>query len=424
MIAKIINTVVIKVLLALLSIILLLLNSNFLGAEGLGTIALIILEIAIYLLISNLVTGGSLVYYASRIRITELFIISYTWMITTALFLYFTLSYIPFISIEYLDHILLLGLLQSGVSTHINLLAGKQQIKPFNLTSLIQGLVQVLSLFYFYFILNEKTVISFIYSTYIAYAIAFIYSLIKLMPYLELSFSLPKKNSFATVIQYGLYIQTANISQLLNYRLSYFLLEYYSGRSAIGLFSAGVQLSEGVLLPSKSIGIVQYARLSNTKSILKSANLTLTLLKLSFIITLPFLLILIAIPKAVFIALLGEDFGLTSLVIGLMSLGIIMLASEVILSRFFSGSGHQKVNATSSTLGLIATLVFGFLLIPHYGFKGAAITYSLSFSAMFIYMLFKFRQITGVGFQRFLISKTDFQLIFRVVRRFGRRASN
>ena len=106
MIAKIINTVVIKVLLALLSIFLLLLNSNFLGAEGLGTIALIILEIAIYLLISNLVTGGSLVYYASRIRVTELFIISYTWMITTALFLYFTLSYIPFISIEYLDHIL------------------------------------------------------------------------------------------------------------------------------------------------------------------------------------------------------------------------------------------------------------------------------------------------------------------------------
>lgn len=424
MIAKIINTVVVKVLLALLSIFLLLLNSNYLGAVGLGTIALIVLEIAIYLLISNLVTGGSLVYYASRIETTELFIISYSWMATITLLLYFTLSYFPFLSIEYLDHILLLGLIQSGVSTHINLLAGKQQIKPFNFTSLIQGLVQVLSLSYFYFILKEKTVISFIYSTYIAYTAAYIYSLLKLLSYLKFKVLLPKKNTFSAVIQYGFFIQTANISQLLNYRLSYFLLEYYSGRSAIGQFTAGVQLSEGILLPSKSIGIVQYSRLSNTKSILKSAGLTLTLLKLSFIITLPFLLILIAIPNYLFVALLGEDFGMTSVVIGLMSVGIIMLASEVILSRFFSGSGHQKVNASSSTLGLIATLIFGFLLIPTFGFKGAAITYSLSFSAMFIYMLFKFKQITGIRYQRFLISTSDLQLIYRVARRFGRRVRN
>ena len=89
MIANVLNTVVSKVGLALISILLLLLNSNYLGVEGLGIVALIVLKIAIYLLVSNLVTGGSLVYFASKINTAELFIISYVWMFATAALFYF-----------------------------------------------------------------------------------------------------------------------------------------------------------------------------------------------------------------------------------------------------------------------------------------------------------------------------------------------
>jgi len=61
MLKNILSTITTRILVALLTLIMVLVNARYLGAEKVGTIGLIILAIAILQLVSNLVGGGALV---------------------------------------------------------------------------------------------------------------------------------------------------------------------------------------------------------------------------------------------------------------------------------------------------------------------------------------------------------------------------
>ena len=417
MIGNIINTVSTRISLAVLSIALLLLNSNFLGSEGLGTIGIIVLEITIYLLISNVVCGGSLVYFTSRKSPNTLLIAAYIWIIISAAFYYLLLMLIPALDSEYSTAILVLGFLQSAIGANQGLLAGHQRFKAFNFVALVQAIAQITALCIFYFVLHDQSVDAFIQSTFIAYCLAFILSFIRLVPSLKKKNVWPKLSLFKELIEYGFYLQIANITQLLNYRLNYFLLDYFSGRASVGKFMAGTQLSEGLLLPSKSIGAVQYAKISSQKSKIKAARLSVTLLKVVFLLTFPLVLILMLIPEAVYTNLLGADFNETPLVISFMSIGIVALACEVILSRYFAGTGQQKVNAISSSIGLVVTIIAGFSLIPTMGLMGAAICASLSYLSIFLFLFYKIIRTTSLQVNDFILKKHDFMYLKRVIRK-------
>jgi O-antigen/teichoic acid export membrane protein len=416
LIGNILNTISSRIGLAVISIILLVLNSNFLGSEGLGTVSLIVLEISIFLLLSNLITGGSLIYYASRIPILQLLLLSYLWILICTAIAYTACSSFSYLNGPYVLHILLLGAIQAAVGTHLNLLVGKELIKSYNSIQLGQSIVQVLSLCLFYFVWNKTTVEAFIYSTYIAYSYAVLLSLFKLLPFLKGSFIIPSFKHIKQILHYGFFIQTANISQLLNYRLSYFLLDYYCGRASVGKFTAGIQLSEGILLPGKSIGVVQYSKLSNSLNYEANARLSLRLMKVVVLLSLPLIVFLMVLPSQVFETVLGSDFSSTPLIIACMSLGILALSAEVILSRFFSGTGQQKVNAGSSTLGLVVSLIAGFSLIPFYGIVGAAFTASLSYMSMFLFLLWKIVQKSSLSYSDFLFRYSDWVYLRRLLR--------
>ena len=417
MIGNIINTVSTRISLAVLSIALLVLNSNVLGSEGLGTIGIIVLEITIYLLISNVVCGGSLVYFTSRKSPNALLLAAYSWIIISAAFYYLLLLLIPPLDSEHSTAILVLGFLQSAIGANLSLLAGQQRFKAFNFVAMIQAVMQIIALCIFYFALQDQSIHAFIQSTFIAYCLAFILSLARLIPTLEKQHVWPKIGLFKELIHYGFYLQIANITQLLNYRLNYFLLDYFSGRASVGKFMAGVQLSEGLLLPSKSIGAVQYAKISSQNSKRKAARLSVTLLKFVFLLTLPLVILLMLIPEVVYTNLLGADFKETPLVISFMSLGIIALACEVILSRYFAGTGQQKVNATSSSIGLVVTIIAGFSLIPTLGLIGAAACASLSYLSIFLFLFYKIIQNTNLQASDFWLQKKDFTYLQRVIRK-------
>ena len=416
MISNILNTVFTRVGLAIFAILLLVLNSNFLGSEGVGIIGIIILEIAIFLLFTNLICGGSMIYFTPRKSIIELFLSAYVWIAFCGLIGFLLIKSFSFFQHEYIYDVLLLGILQSISITHSGILAGKEQIKRFNSISLIQVIVQFLALLYFYYIQEVATIQSFIYSTYIAYFIALLVGLAYLFRSLQGKFQFPSLTTYKTLIQYGFYIQVSNIAQLFNYRLSYFILDYFSGKATLGQFMAGVQLSEGLLLPSKSIATVQFTKIANSKHHKRAANLTLKLLKLTLLITLPLIVLLLLIPANFYTALLSDDFYTTPLVIGGMAIGILGLSGEAIMSRYFSGTGQQKHNAISTCIGLVITLIAGLTLIPQYGFMGAAITSSCSFVGMFGYMTIMLTRLSHLRLSDFLYTKRDFQFFYRVAR--------
>jgi len=81
----------------------------------------------------------------------------------------------------------------------------------------------------------------------------------------------------------------------------------------------------------------------------------------------------------------------------------------------FSGIGKQHINSIASILGFIVTIAGAYLLIPHYGYIGAAITASFSYSVTTIVKILYFQKKTAFSFKSYFPTKDDFRTFIRVV---------
>lgn len=414
MIANVVHTFGSRIGIALISFTILSLNAHYLGAAGLGTIGLIVLGITIVQLATNLI-NGSIIYYCSRLRKGNLIILAYVWSIFSVAFLALIDQLFGLFDKEYALHIYLLSFLQSVVSIHLYIHLGVEKIKAHNRYSLLQSILTVLGLLAFFLLFKNIEVISFIYSLYIAYGLVALLSGVPLRKYYgDFSFA-EIWSDFKKALRYGFFIQTANTFQLLNYRLSYFILDAYAGRAALGQYTASIQLSEALLIPGRSIATVQYARISGRNSDSYAQRITFLFMKLSFLITLLGTVFLLLLPSSFYQFILGGEFSQVKLLIFCMGLGLIALSAEIILSHYFSGTGRQEVNSISAAIGLTATIAGCFLLIPDYGAVGAALTTAISYLSMFFFLFVMMNFQKGVSGLEFIPNRNDLQLLRKLI---------
>jgi len=386
-------------------------NARNLGAGGVGEITLLVLGITIILLISNVVGGGALVYLIPRFDLFTILVPAYFWSFLTAIIGAYALSFFDLIPRIYTHHVLFLSLFQSLASTNLNVLLGKEKIKQFNFISVFQVVVLIGSLILFFFYLNRIEVISYIYSMYLAYFSSFLISAFAIRKFVNFEGFEKFDEAIIQIFKYGTYVQLANLLQLLNYRLGYFIIERFLGKPSLGVFSVGTQVSEGLWLFGKSVAMVQYSRISNSTDAVYARILTLRFIKFVFVLTFSLLAILILIPDSFFVLIFMKDFsGLHQIILSL-SPGILAMSVSMILSHFFSGTGRHYHNTISSAIGLVLTLIFGFTLIPEFGILGAGITASISYFASAGYQLIVFMKITKTLAGNFLLSGDDISFI-------------
>ena len=107
MLKKILGTAGTRILNALFSLVMLLLITNEIGSEGLGTIGLILLDIAIIQLVVDLIGGSPIIYFASRTNVSKLVLPAYLWIIiVTALFFFFSKALQLFFPVAYTDNVI------------------------------------------------------------------------------------------------------------------------------------------------------------------------------------------------------------------------------------------------------------------------------------------------------------------------------
>jgi O-antigen/teichoic acid export membrane protein len=416
MIAKVAQTFAIRVITAALSFVIFFLNANYLGAKGLGTIGLIILNVTLFVLFCNLI-HGAIIYFSSRINRGNLSLIAYLWSLV-GLGIYFLLNQLyPLVDKPYLYDLLILGFLQASAGIHHYLLLGNERIGRYNFLSLTQSVSLLFALLLYYFIFHQQTVEAFLQSLYWSYGISYglaVFSTIK-------EWEKPKwneiLNDFRICFNYGFFAQAANTFQLLNYRISYFFLDAMSGRIALGQYTASVQLAEALLLPGRSIATVQYVRISRKKNDAYARRITTLFMKLSWITATVGLTLVLLIPEQYFVLFLGTDFSEVKALMAYMTVGIIALSAEVVISHYFSGSGKVKLNFYSASIGLGVTLLGCWLLIEPYGAIGAALTASLSYSSMFLYLFVNLTGRASFHPKAFLPSLTEIKLMKRILRK-------
>ncbi len=416
MFKNILNTVFVRVLNGFFSFLIVIINSKNFGAEGLGTIGLIVLAISIFVLINSLVGGGTFIYFVPKINNFKLFILSYLWTLISLIIFVILIQFINLAPSEYLFHIAILAVLFSLTSIHSQILAGNERIKRYNFISLITVLTTIISLLILINIFNYKTIKAYIISLYISYLTVYVISFFSVIKYLKNIDFTGLKQVFLRIVKLGSVTTIAGITQKLNYRLSYYFLEFFSGMKAVGKYSVGVQLSESTWIIGRSMAIVQYSKISNIDNEEIASHITKILIKISVLISILIVTVLLIIPPQVYSFIFGEDFNGTGEVILSLSIGIVALSCSFMISHYFSGLGKPKYNMYASVIGLVVTASAGFLLIPDFGIIGAGITTSLSYSILTTYQLFAFVKFSKSKFSDFLIRKQDYIFVKNLIR--------
>ncbi|OQX79572.1 MAG: hypothetical protein B6D64_04630 [Bacteroidetes bacterium 4484_276] len=411
MLKKIIGTAGSRIIIALITFGIVVINARMLGTEGVGEIALIVLGITIILLFSNFVGGGALVYLIPRYDPFKLIVPSYAWAILSSVVGAYLLSFFKLIPAQYTNHVLFLSLFQALGAINLTFLLGKEKIKQYNLISVLQFIVLISTLAWLLYISNRVEVMSYVYALFAAYSITFVVSFIAIRNFIKITNFDRFGEVLIQIFKFGSYVQFANLLQLMNYRLGYFIIEKYLGKASLGIFDVGNKVSEGLWLIGKSVAMVQYSKISNNDGPQYARSLTLRFLKFVFVITFLMLTVLLLLPDPFFMFVFGKDFTGLNKVVQSLAIGILSMSVSMILSHFFSGTGRHYHNTISSGIGLVLTLIFGFALIPGMGIIGAGITASISYFSSAVYQLIVFVRITRTGFSQFLIGKGDVRFL-------------
>jgi O-antigen/teichoic acid export membrane protein len=401
MLKDILGTLASRYLIAFLNLALIFINAQVLGIEGVGIIGLIWASVSINVTINSVFSSNTLVYFLSKYPIHILYPIAVLWIFAGSAIGCVALSVFGLLPEGYAFDIYGLTLLYSLGIAHARFLLGKDHIKGFNLTQVLQGGLLFFVMLYFYYVLHRQEVSSYIWSLYLTNGIAFIVSLFLLLPYLrkrgKIEEHKPVSFILGEMLEYGLWGSADNIAETCATRLNYFLVERFVGLGGVGLLDVGTKISESVWNISRSVASIEYNRIAKTKDKKEQKRIALQLLKFTFLAVSCAVICILLIPEQVYTDyLFGSDFRGIRGIVATLSVGVVALGCNTILSHYFIGSGKIKYSTISSCIGLAGLLITGSLLIPSYGIIGSALSSSIAFCSMLLFSFYSFIRVNRI----------------------------
>ena len=394
----------------------LIMGTKFLGAAEWGKAFVAQTDITFLLIGIELIAGSGLVYFTPRKKLNTLMTISYGWIAIVMLFyivLFNLLHLFPWVySIipqHYSTLILTMTFVYSLHEFNLNHFLGKEKVSTYNWLFIIQILTQVSMMAVLIFALNLRTAKALLYSQLCGYTLATLIGWILLLPSLKREEREPLKDSLKEMLHYGAFMQLSTLVSTLNKRLSLYLLNTHCDERSLGVYASGTQVTEGVNIVGQSVGLVAFSALSNTENKQRSSLLTLRFMKIAILLTFTALFIICLLPSAFFEWLFSGEFVGIRTVILLMAPGIVFFSAHTVLANYFSGTGKPKYNLYASLIGLSVTLVSAFILIPLLGIRGAAITTTLTYTALFIYHWIVFRKQTNSRLHQLIPNREDLE---------------
>lgn len=386
MFKKIINTLFTKGFSAIAGFLILLLVSHLLGSYGKGQQAVIVLNINIFLYVLTLVGNSTLIYLSARKSFSEVFIPSIIWSVTLLVVALPIIKLIPLFNNSFAYQTIIISFLASITEINYYILMGKEKVIQANNLKLIYPIVNLLVIGLFWLVIGFDSIEKYIISLYAAYTISAFYGIYLLKDEYKtlkwLDFTVFKQN-FKTMFILGGMRQLGSIAQMMTYRLSLWFLPLFFGKQGVsmaGIYSNATSMCDSVLLFGTSLALVQYSTLSNTESNEQKKLLTIKLTTINGLVTFVCLIILCLLPQEFWVFLLGKGFEEVGYCIRLLAFGELILSLSSNVTQYFASRGNFSITCTASIVGMLITIILGYILIPKYNITGAAITAVVAYS--------------------------------------------
>lgn len=204
--------------------------------------------------------------------------------------------------------------------------------------------------------------------------------------------------------RYSFQAFTANMLYFLLTRADLWIVEYYHGKEALGLYALPIRLTQmtlilpallsGIILPQIASGKMDDRVYQRIFRLLNSLNLLILMLAA---VAAPF-----ALPF-----FFGTAFEPSIVVLILLLPGIFFLSAQILLSAYFAGKGLIRLNMYSMLAGTLLGILLYFILIPVYGIQGAAVASTLSYGLSFTMSYVLYCRQLGYDWRKSVVNKVD-----------------
>ncbi len=213
---------------------------------------------------------------------------------------------------------------------------------------------------------------------------------------------IPPKNQFGKIIKFGIASHIGTFLAEVEYRSDTFILLYFLNPSAVGIYTLGVTLAQILWYISNSINTVLFPFLSgkgNSNTDAFTALVTKHTLYVNF-----FLSALIALFGSLIVTFLyGIEYKESYLVFLLLWPGLLFDTVSRSLAAWLKGTGKPLRLSFVSGFSLILNVTLNILIIPRYGFFGAAAVSSVSYAARALTLVYLFNEETKISPKVFLV---------------------
>jgi O-antigen/teichoic acid export membrane protein len=176
----------------------------------------------------------------------------------------------------------------------------------------------------------------------------------------------------------GLRGQLGNVATYFNYRLDVFIVNYYLGTAAVGLYAVGVMVSEAIWQVPNAAAMALVPRTAREQG---QSGVEFACLVCRQVLSLALLAAIVAAPLSAWVipAIFGESFRGSVAVIWWILPGTVALAASKVMCADLMARGMPGYSSIFAFVTLVVTIVLDLLLIPRMGIQGAALASSMAY---------------------------------------------
>jgi O-antigen/teichoic acid export membrane protein len=383
-------TILTKFLILLANFALVVFSTRVWGSGGRGEIALVIANISIITILSNVICGSTIAFHSPRFQREFLLTVSFSGAVLISFAGALVLSWI--FGFRYFMTLFIIALLMSFSTAVSSYWLGKNNINNYNLLNLLNSLFILGSLAVLYFLFHLTTLDTYFLAYIFGIGIVVIIGISGLLVKDPIKKPEISSAGLKSIFTYGINNEFNYFIQFLNYRLSYYFIAFLLGLGTLGIFSIVVSISEAVWIISQSMSAIHFSNVINSGDRLKDRHETIIFARQSFLTSSLLLGIAVLVPGSVYQLVFGIEFGDIRKFILYLAPGIIAIAVSNLYGHYFAGIGKLKILRNKSLIGLVASLVLLPLLIKKYQLTGACISLNVSYILSSLYLWSRFRR--------------------------------
>lgn len=199
----------------------------------------------------------------------------------------------------------------------------------------------------------------------------------------------------------------------LNYKADIILLDKLSSPYELGIYSKGAIITEYLWQIPMLFSTIIFARSAVSKNQELFSYKVAQLLRVSFVIVGLASCVLVLFSDEIISLLYGNAFKSSATVLKYLLPGVLILTIYKVMNMDLAGRGKPWVSLKAMVPSLVINIILNFIFIPQFGANGSALASTISYSLAAILFLHFYSKEVGISVKViFKYSREDFKPIF------------